>query len=226
MVSLNMPGFQGDILAVNDETYGSNVTRPCSAAPTRPAAASTSTTSPTRPTRRPLVQGAGDTDPDDDPTDAGADEGPTPTTPCSSGRTARAPTSWPRTTSSSPTSTSSTSPTRRTRSWSPTSTWSSCSREVLDGETGQRRHGPPPRHGREADRRPACAMLVRLLGRRLRAARRDRPGQPGATSPTHFDGPDPLLPVRPARGQRPPGRVLARQPVPPGGRRGLRRPTG
>ena len=46
MVSVDVPRFKGDILAVNDETYGSNLILddPTAPPPTRPAAASTSTT--------------------------------------------------------------------------------------------------------------------------------------------------------------------------------------
>ena len=46
MVSINTPAFQGDVLAVNDETYGSNVAHGDCApdAPVTAAAASTSTT--------------------------------------------------------------------------------------------------------------------------------------------------------------------------------------
>ena len=52
MVSIDTPQFTGDLLAVNNETYGSNVSDDgCAPAEPDDAAASTSTTSPTRPTR-------------------------------------------------------------------------------------------------------------------------------------------------------------------------------
>jgi hypothetical protein len=65
-VSLDVPGFRGDVLAVNDETYGSNLTAPCS-----PADKSFGgfdlydVSNPANPV--PLVQGAGDRDVDNDP---------------------------------------------------------------------------------------------------------------------------------------------------------------
>ncbi len=61
-----MPGFQGDILAVNNETYGSNLSAPCSPADrTRGGFDLYNVTDPANPV--PLVQGAGDRDPDNDP---------------------------------------------------------------------------------------------------------------------------------------------------------------
>ena len=66
VVSLDVPGFRGDVLAVNDETYGTNLTAPCS-----PADKSFGgfdlydVSNPANPV--PLVQGAGDRDVDNDP---------------------------------------------------------------------------------------------------------------------------------------------------------------
>jgi hypothetical protein len=72
VVSIDVPGFKGDILAVNDETYGSNLTL------NDPSCARADKTGggfdlydvsdPANP--RTLVQGVGDRDPDNDPTTA------------------------------------------------------------------------------------------------------------------------------------------------------------
>ena len=67
VVSINTPAFQGDLLAVNDETYGSNLV----AGPCAPADKSGGgfdlydVTNPEQPVT--LVQGAGDRDPDNNP---------------------------------------------------------------------------------------------------------------------------------------------------------------
>ncbi len=67
VVSINTPSFQGDLLAVNDETYGSNlVAGPC--APTDKSGGGFDlydVTNPEAPVT--LVQGAGDRDPDNNP---------------------------------------------------------------------------------------------------------------------------------------------------------------
>ena len=67
MVSINTPSFQGDLLAVNDETYGSNlVAGPC--APLDKSGGGFDlydVTNPEAPVT--LVQGAGDRDPDNNP---------------------------------------------------------------------------------------------------------------------------------------------------------------
>jgi len=68
VVSVDVPGFKGDILAVNDETYGSNLDleEPC--APANPVGGGFDlydVSDPANPVT--LVQGAGDTDDDNDP---------------------------------------------------------------------------------------------------------------------------------------------------------------
>ena len=66
-ISLNLPGFRGDVLAVNNETYGSNVTAPCS--PTDKTGGGFDLYDVTNPASpRPLVQSAGDIFDDEDPT--------------------------------------------------------------------------------------------------------------------------------------------------------------
>ena len=66
-ISLNLPGFRGDVLAVNNETYGSNVTAPCS--PTDKTGGGFDLYDVTNPANpRPLVQSAGDIFDDEDPT--------------------------------------------------------------------------------------------------------------------------------------------------------------
>ena len=223
VVSIDVPGFKGDILAVNDETYGSNVTLNSACAPADKTGGGFDlydVSDPANPET--LVQGAGDRDPDNDPATAPRafansyhsvfvwQDGPRAflvasdnteltdvdifdiTNPAGAGAGRR-----PRPGRAVPGD-----PGRR---------------------AGQRRRGLPARHGRQADRRQADPE-GRLLGRGLRADRRQRPGQPGATSTT------PRTPARirccrarpDAGGQRAPGRVLARQPVPAGRRRGLR----
>ena len=117
-ISIDTPAFQGDILAVNDETYGSNILGACSDPldqtfggfdlydvsnrPTRSRSCRARAT--TTATRRRAARRANSYHS------------------VFAGRTGRGPSWWPRTTSSSPTSTSSTSPTPATPSSSPTST--------------------------------------------------------------------------------------------------------
>ena len=66
-IAINTPAFRGDILAVNDETYGSNVPGACSDPLDQTAGGFDlyNVTNPENPV--PLVQGAGDKDPDNDP---------------------------------------------------------------------------------------------------------------------------------------------------------------
>ena len=68
VIHIDVPGFEADVLAVNDETYGSNLTdNGC--APTDKTGGGFDlydVSDPANPT--PLVQGAGDKDPDNDPT--------------------------------------------------------------------------------------------------------------------------------------------------------------
>ena len=68
VVSINTPSFQGDLLAVNDETYGSNLTAgPCAPADKTGGGFDLyDVTNPEAPVT--LVQGAGDRDEDNDPT--------------------------------------------------------------------------------------------------------------------------------------------------------------
>ncbi len=67
VVTLNTPQFQGDVLAVNDETYGSNTPGVCSDALDQTVGGFDlyNVTDPANPV--PLVQGAGDQDLDNDP---------------------------------------------------------------------------------------------------------------------------------------------------------------
>ena len=68
VVSIDVPGFEGDVLAVNDETYGSNVilNDPCAPADTTHGGFDLYDVSdPANPV--PLVRGAGDRDRDNDP---------------------------------------------------------------------------------------------------------------------------------------------------------------
>ena len=68
VVSVKVPGFEGDILAVNDETYGSNLTLNSQCAPTNKTGGGFdlyNVTDPAHPVA--LVQGAGDRDHDNDP---------------------------------------------------------------------------------------------------------------------------------------------------------------
>ena len=67
MVSINTPAFQGDLLAVNDETYGSNVVdNGCAPADNSGGGFDLyDVTNPEAPVT--LVQGAGDRDPDNNP---------------------------------------------------------------------------------------------------------------------------------------------------------------
>jgi hypothetical protein len=67
VVSFDVPGFKGDILAVNDETYGSNLDAPCAPADKTGGGFDLyDVTDPANPVT--LVQGAGDRDEDNDPT--------------------------------------------------------------------------------------------------------------------------------------------------------------
>ena len=147
---------------------------------------------------------------------------PTPTTPCSCGRTARAPSSSPPTTPSSPTSTSSTSPNPRRPCRSATTTWSSCSRR---SSTASR---PTAARSSSTTWSSSGSAASRSQGDYWDAGyvQLDVTTRPNPTyvDDTTFASEDPLRPARThARGQRAPGRVLVRQPVPAGGRRGLRR---
>jgi len=62
VVSIDTPQFKGDVLAVNDETYGSNLTAPCAPADKTGGGFDLyNVTDPTNPV--PLAQGAGDRSP-------------------------------------------------------------------------------------------------------------------------------------------------------------------
>ncbi len=84
----------------------------------------------------------------------------------------------------------------------------------------QRRRRLPPRRGRQEHRRRADDARL-LLGRGLRQAQRQRSGAPAVPRRHDLRRAGQAAGIRPAGGQRPPGRVLARQPLRARRRRGL-----
>ena len=220
VISVDTPQFTGDLLAVNNETYGSNVAGAVLAGgPDRRRL---------RPLRRhepgspvPLVQGAGDRSP----------EGSTVQDPAIAANSYHSVFVWqdgPRAylVASDNTELADvdifdiTDPTRSRVHQGPRSARPAGGRRDRR-RVGLRQRDLPPRRRRQADRRPGADARV-LLGRRLRPAQRHQPGQPDVHHRHGLRRSRSADRARPARGQRPPGRVLARQPVLPGRRRGVR----
>ena len=145
---------------------------------------------------------------------------PTPTTASSSGRTARRPSSSASTTPSSPTSTSTTSPTRPI----PELIADLDLVDLFPGIVGPSANGNAIFHHDMVVKRIGgqMRMLVSYWDARLRPARRHQPGEPDADHRHGLPRVDPLTGFEPPGGQRPRGRVLARQRVLPRRRRGLR----
>ena len=92
--------------------------------------------------------------------------------------------------------------------------------QVEDNGALRRRDVSPRRRGQEGRRHLEDAGVV--LGRRVRDARRQRPGESEVHRRHQLRRTRSVDRLGPSRGQRPPGRVLARQPLYPRGGRGLR----
>ena len=216
------PQFKGDLLAVNDETC-SNDADTAPDARTRRAAASTSTTSPTPPTRS-SCSNAGDRRRrrlDSSPDPPGVRQ-LLPLRVRLAGRPARLPRRR-RTTSSSHDVDifDITDPSEPELIADidlvdavPAGSWTASRRE--------RRRRLQPRHGRQAGRQPACACSSPTGTPVTCRSTSTNPANPTYITDTTSMARTRCTGLRSARGQRPPDRVLARQPVHPGRGRGLR----
>ena len=188
MVSIDVPGFKGDILAVNDETYGSNLTLDD---PTCARADKTGggfdlydVSDPANPET--LVQGAGDRDPDNDST----------TPERAYGNSYHSVFVWqdgPRAylVASDNVELTDVDIFDITDPENPVQVGDHDLRRAVPRDHGrrasQRPARPAPRHGGQAHRRQADPQ-ERLLGRGLRPDGRQRPGQPGARQRHHVRG--------------------------------------
>ena len=212
VISASTRDFEGDLLAVNNETCADRRTS---------AAASTSTTCRTRANPKTLVQGAGDFGGEGQMTGQGTKAQRVPQRLHVAGRRQGLPRRHRQ----------HGVPRRRHLRHLATRAARSRSREYDMLELFPQIAETPPPNGNEVFNHD---MVVKEIGgrdvmldsywdARLSARRHREPGEARLHRRRRLlDGKtDPLTGERAARGQRPPGGVLGRQPVPPGGRRGL-----
>ena len=221
VISVDTPQFKGDLLAVNDETYGSNVTGTCSTAldKSRGGFDLYDVTNPAAPVT--LVQGAGDRSPESSLTQD----------PAIAANSYHSVFVWqdgPRAflVASDNTELSDVDIFDITDPRDPEFIEDLDPVDLPEGEqiVGESAYGNAIFHHDVVVKRIGgqVRMLVSFWDAGYLQLNVTDPANPTYITDTNFDDPDPLTGIRPARRQRPPGGVLARQPVRPGRRRGLR----